>query len=103
MPFINTKYSQDITPAQEEQIKSALGEAVKIIGKTESWLMVGFPGREAGKDRFRGGESIRHGESCGLRQNDCGDMPYLRRGTGRACGQYVRQVFPNRSVGLERR
>ncbi len=42
MPFINTKYSQDITPEQEEQIKSALGQAVKLIGKTESWLMVGF-------------------------------------------------------------
>ena len=42
MPFINTKYSQDITPEQEEQIKSALGQAVTLIGKTESWLMVGF-------------------------------------------------------------
>lgn len=42
MPFINTKYSQDITTEQEEQIKSALGQAVTLIGKTESWLMVGF-------------------------------------------------------------
>ena len=42
MPFINTKYSQDITPEQEESLKAALGEAVKLIGKTESWLMVGF-------------------------------------------------------------
>ncbi len=42
MPFINTKYSAEITPAQEQEIKSALAEAVKLIGKTESWLMVGF-------------------------------------------------------------
>lgn len=42
MPFINTKYSQDITPEQEVSLKTALGEAVKIIGKTERWLMVGF-------------------------------------------------------------
>ena len=42
MPFINTKYSGDITPEQEINIKTALGEAVSIIGKTESWLMVGF-------------------------------------------------------------
>lgn len=42
MPFINTKYSQDITPAQESEIKSALAQAVSAIGKTESWLMVGF-------------------------------------------------------------
>lgn len=42
MPFINTKYSKTITPAEEEQIKSALGKAVSVLGKTESWLMVGF-------------------------------------------------------------
>ncbi len=42
MPFINTKYSQDITPEQEVRIKTELGQAVKIIGKPESWLMVGF-------------------------------------------------------------
>ncbi len=42
MPFINTKYSADITPDQETSIKSALAEAVQFIGKTESWLMLGF-------------------------------------------------------------
>ncbi|MDE7229218.1 MAG: hypothetical protein K2N56_01945 [Oscillospiraceae bacterium] len=42
MPFINVKYSSEITPEQETSIKSALGSAVSAIGKTESWLMVGF-------------------------------------------------------------
>ncbi len=42
MPFINTKYSGDITSEQENSIKSALGEAVSIIGKSENWLMTGF-------------------------------------------------------------
>ncbi len=42
MPFINTKYSADITAAQEEQIKTALGKAVSVLGKSETWLMVGF-------------------------------------------------------------
>lgn len=42
MPFINTKYSAEISPEQEKEIKSALGKAVSVIGKTESWLMVGF-------------------------------------------------------------
>lgn len=42
MPFINTKYSGTITPEQETNIKSALGEAVSVIGKSENWLMVGF-------------------------------------------------------------
>lgn len=42
MPFINTKYSGNITPEQEIDIKTALGEAASIIGKSENWLMVGF-------------------------------------------------------------
>ena len=42
MPFINTKYSQEITTEQEAALKSALGEAVKCIGKSEAWLMLGF-------------------------------------------------------------
>lgn len=42
MPFINTKYSGEITPAQELEIKSALGSAVSAIGKSEAWLMLGF-------------------------------------------------------------
>lgn len=42
MPFINTKYSSEITAAQEVEIKSALGQAVSALGKSESWLMVGF-------------------------------------------------------------
>lgn len=42
MPFINTKYSANITAEQETEIKSALAEAITAIGKTENWLMVGF-------------------------------------------------------------
>ncbi len=42
MPFINTKYSGEITSEQEIGIKTALGEAVSVIGKSESWLMAGF-------------------------------------------------------------
>ncbi|MGN0686941.1 MAG: hypothetical protein ACI4KA_02400 [Oscillospiraceae bacterium] len=42
MPFINTKYSADITPEQECALKSELGKAVSLIGKSEGWLMLGF-------------------------------------------------------------
>ncbi len=42
MPFINTKYSGAIITAEETEIKTALAEAVKLIGKSETWLMVGF-------------------------------------------------------------
>lgn len=43
MPFINSKISTKLTEAQETEIKTRLGEAIKLIpGKSESWLMLGF-------------------------------------------------------------
>ena len=42
MPFINTKYSAEITPAQEQELKAALGKAITLLGKNETWLMLGF-------------------------------------------------------------
>lgn len=42
MPFINTKYSASITEQQETALKSALGEAMSLVGKSEDWLMLGF-------------------------------------------------------------
>ena len=43
MPFINSKISVALSDAQEQEIKSSLGQASTAIpGKSESWLMVGF-------------------------------------------------------------
>ena len=42
MPFINTKTNIAISKEKEENIKSKLGQAISIIGKSESWLMVNF-------------------------------------------------------------
>lgn len=42
MPFINVNTNTAITPQQEITVKSGLGKAVESLGKTESWLMVGF-------------------------------------------------------------
>ena len=42
MPFIDTKLSVKTDEAKKENIKKRLGEAVSILHKTESFLMVGF-------------------------------------------------------------
>ena len=42
MPFINTRTSCEITKEKELAIKAELGEAIKLIGKSESWLMLNF-------------------------------------------------------------
>ena len=42
MPFIKAKTSIEVTPQKEEAIKSKLGKAIKLIGKSEAWLMIEF-------------------------------------------------------------
>lgn len=42
MPFINTKTNISISKEKEEAIKTKLGKAISIIGKSESWLMLNF-------------------------------------------------------------
>ncbi len=40
MPFINAKFSTTVSPEKEYEIKSALGEAISLLGKSERYLMV---------------------------------------------------------------
>lgn len=42
MPYINTTTNVKISNSSEENIKSKFGEAIKILGKSESWLMLNF-------------------------------------------------------------
>lgn len=45
MPFIHAKFSCDVTPQQEENIKTKLGKAISVLsGKSESYLMVQIEG-----------------------------------------------------------
>ena len=58
MPFIDSKISVAVTEEKKESIKSRFGEAVSIIGKPESFLMVGF---EDNYDLFMGGQKLERG------------------------------------------
>ena len=40
MPFINAKFSATVSPEKEKELKSALGEAITLLGKPERYLMV---------------------------------------------------------------
>ena len=40
MPYINAKFTGTVTPEKETEIKSALGEAITLLGKPERYLMV---------------------------------------------------------------
>lgn len=48
MPYISTKTNVEITKEKEVCIKEKLGEAIELIpGKSESWLMCAFEGKQS--------------------------------------------------------
>ena len=40
MPYIQTRTNTEISKETELKIKERLGQAIEIVGKSESWLMV---------------------------------------------------------------
>lgn len=42
MPFIDSRITMKVTDAQKESIKARFGKVVSLLGKPESYLMVGF-------------------------------------------------------------
>ena len=42
MPFIDSKISVSVSQEKKEAIKAKFGQAISVLGKGESFLMVGF-------------------------------------------------------------
>lgn len=42
MPFINTNTNVEISKEKELALKTRLGKAIEILGKSENWLMISF-------------------------------------------------------------
>ena len=58
MPFINSKVSVSLSQEKETELKSRLGQAISLLGKTENYLMVGF---EDNYDLYLGGNKLEKG------------------------------------------
>lgn len=58
MPFIDSKITVPVTPDKQERIKTKLGQAVSLLNKTETYLMVGF---EDKYDLYMGGQKLDRG------------------------------------------
>lgn len=58
MPFIDSKITVPVAPEKKESIKTKLGQAISLLGKTENYLMVGF---EDSYDLYLGGKKLEKG------------------------------------------
>lgn len=64
MPFIDSKVTTKLTPEKQESIKSKLGQAISIMGKPESYLMVGF---EDEYELYMAGKKLEQGAFVSVR------------------------------------
>ena len=58
MPFIDSKITVKLTDEKKESIKARLGQAVSLLLKSESYLMVGFDDEY---DLYMGGNKLEKG------------------------------------------
>lgn len=63
MPLITAKTSVEISREKEIALKEKLGEAISLIGKSESWLMIDF--QDNRRLWFKGTD-----EDCGIIEVD---------------------------------
>lgn len=58
MPFIDSKITVPVSAEKKEQIKSKLGQAVRLLNKSETYLMVGI---DDNYDLFMAGNKLEKG------------------------------------------
>lgn len=58
MPFIDSKITMPVAEEKKERIKTKLGQAVSLLNKSETYLMVGF---EDDYDLYMGGRKLDKG------------------------------------------
>ncbi len=83
MPFIDSKITVKISDAQKEELKSALGQLITTLNKSEDYLMVGI---EDSYDLWLGGKKLEKGAYVAV--SLYGDAPKesYDRLTGQICG-----------------
>ena len=83
MPFINTKVSVPLTDEKRDAIKAELGQAIAVMGKGETYLMVGF---EDNVPLYFGGEKQEKAAFVDIRVLGAVNPDQASAMTGKVCG-----------------
>lgn len=96
MPFIDSKITLSVTPEQKEVIKTRLGQAVSIINKPESFLMVGI---EDNYDLYMAGNKLEKGAYVAVSLFGNSTSEAYEKMTGVICKIYEEELgIPGQSV-----
>ncbi len=89
MPFIDSKITLPVQPEQKENIKSQLGQAVSLLNKSESFLMVGF---EDNYDLYMAGKKLEKGAYVSVRLFGEASSDAYNRMTAEICRIYEKEL-----------
>ena len=101
MPFINSKVTLKMSDEKKESIKKKLGEAAAIIGKPESYLMVGFEDEYC---LYFAGEKLEKGAFVSVDIFGSGNSAAFDRMTAKICEIYAEELgIPGNHIYVEYR
>lgn len=96
MPFIDSKISVAVAPEKKEIIKAEFGRLMSVLGKSESYLMVGM---EDNYDLWMGGKKLEKGAYVAVSLLGNASSDAYEKLTGKICELFENELnIPGSSV-----
>ena len=96
MPFIDSKITLKVSEEKKEVIKTRLGKEISLIGKPESFLMVGF---EDEYSLYMAGNKLERGVYVAVRLFGNADSAAYDRLTSAICRIYEEELeIPSKNI-----
>lgn len=89
MPFIDSKITIPVSAERREKLKTELGKAISLLGKTEEYLMVGI---QENYDLYMAGEKVDKGAYVSVSLFGNTTPEACRRMTNRICRIYEQEL-----------
>ena len=99
MPFINSKITVKVSDEKKEILKAELGKAAAIIGKPESFLMVGFEDEYC---LYFAGNKLEKGAFVSVDLLGSPNSAAFEKMTAKICEVYERELgIPGKNIYVE--
>ena len=96
MPFIDSKITVNVSAEKKDLLKDEFGKLMSLIGKPESFLMVGF---EDNYDLYMGGKKLEKGAYVSVSLFGAASRSAYENLTEKICGLYERELgIPGNAV-----
>ncbi len=89
MPFINSKISVPVTEEKKEVIKAEFGKMMSLLGKSETYLMVGI---EDNYDLWMGGSKLDKGAYVSVSLFGNAPKQSYEKLTGEICSLFEKEL-----------